>query len=113
MNTLYNHKLKVVFFVLLCGLISLNSLYATDFPTYDAFEKDAMEEIQVVEQWMSDLNAWNVDGSSTINFIVAENEFSIESWMLDANESNWNSDLVVDCEEELVLDNWMTDLSKW
>ena len=114
MKTLYNITFKVLLTVsIVLGISTINSVVASHSPSNSLMNEIVLEENLSVENWMVNLDDWNLLDLNENDSKLFEAEVSIEKWMLSADESNWHTVVQVESENEIEIESWMTDLSKW
>ena len=64
------------------------------------------EEAEVIDNWMNDLSSWNSLKSSEF-MVDHEQELELEVWMTDLNSNVWCSDR----EEPVEVEDWMTKIA--
>jgi len=112
---------------LLIGFILVNSLSARDAEPASAFYTninavDNENELEV-EDWMlsptewnsTEENLYNNNLSCLVTSVDLEDEIQLEPWMLNPNDVFWtqNIELAFSNEDEILLENWMTDAKLW
>ncbi|TLX70430.1 hypothetical protein E9993_22195 [Labilibacter sediminis] len=83
------------------------------------FSDEVTEAPLEIEEWMTDLSAWNTAPTSTFNTVEMEffeEDLALEDWMTDP--SSWVTTPAVTTydshyEAPLEIEDWMTELSEW
>lgn len=123
---------KLSFVILTALLFSYSVSMAGELPVSKVNTDTEFEAELKIEEWMSNLDAWNSNASAEFveeeiiieewmlnansNFWMntdSESEILIEDWMLNASYDNWNTNLDEEKEEEIVLEKWMENLNEW
>lgn len=114
MKSTYKSKIKSLVIAAILIIAGTVIVSANSGNKPKILELNSTSQIEVeysVEDWMVNLTEWAPEQKMNTYEEVVESNIDIESWMLEANESNWN--IEQDTEEEVVVEDWMLNLAKW
>ncbi|MBN2486518.1 MAG: hypothetical protein JXB34_11145 [Bacteroidales bacterium] len=132
-KTIMNQGMKKAATTLLAAMFFLAQMSAGDGNRLiRKFLKTDKEQDIKIEQWMVDLTKWADDTKNKTALLrelaeldynaetrdkIFPDEIILEEWMLNASDKFWDiKPALADSlfsEEEIPLEDWMTDLSKW
>ena len=114
MKTLYKTLVNTLLTLSLTLCLSIiSTVLASESPVAFPMNEEVIEDNIVVENWMTDLNNWNVIEATDDFSSEFEADFTVENWMLNADKTNWTLCENVEEESEMKVENWMSDLAKW
>lgn len=125
------HRFKKGLTIALVAFLTVGSASAIagDNPSKENINRSSGEtesEIKL-ETWMMDLSKWFSNIAINLEEEIYEEEIILENWMTNANDSTWAGiiqsialekkvdciEAKVDTDPEMVVEDWMTDITQW